>query len=414
MYDTIILPNGVRVVAESMDGVRSAAVGVWVGVGSRMEKAGESGSAHFIEHMLFKGTTQRNAARLAEDMDALGGQFNAFTTRNSTCFYTHSLDTHLSFASEILAEMFFESLFAQSDVESERGVILDEMGMYLDSPEDLVTEQLISRCFPGALGRPILGRRATLNQFTGESLRSFMQREYLPCRVVVSLSGSFTDRDVQQLCDRFSALTPRPERRLAKAVYKPTTVLKRKSTEQNQLCLAWEGLPIGSDDRFAWQTLSTIFGEGLSSRLFQTVREKFGLCYSIGSFTGSYEETGLFGIGTAVGKDTEMKALSLIRDEVEKIRQDGVTEQELSRARELIKANMVMGLESTTSRMNRIGSGVLQMGSCLSVDEVIDRYDAVTRDDVLRLARQVMVPEKLSFSAVGKVADENAYMEQLR
>ena len=414
MYDTILLPNGVRVVTEAMDGVRSAAVGIWVGVGSRMEKSTESGSAHFIEHMLFKGTTRRNAAQLAEDMDAIGGQCNAFTTRNSTCFYTRSLDTHLAFSSEILSEMFFDSLFDQKDVESERSVILDEMDMYRDSPEDLVTEQLMTRCFPGPLGRPILGRRSTLNRFTGESLRSFMQREYRPDRVVVALSGSCTDRDVQLLCDRFSALEPRKKSRVAPGVYTPVTVLKRKRTEQNQLVLAWEGLPIGSEDRFACQVFSTIFGEGLSSRLFQTVREKYGLCYSICSYTGSYEETGLFGIATAVGRETEMQALSLIRTEVDKMLQDGVTPQELSRARELIKANMVMGLESTTSRMNRIGSGVLQLGSVLSVDEVIERYDAVTADDVLRLARSIMRPEQLSFSAVGKVGEEEEYHSVLK
>ena len=414
MYEQITLPNGVRLLTEAMSGVRSAAVGIWVGAGSRMERNSEAGSAHFIEHMLFKGTPYRSASKLAADMDAIGGQCNAFTTRDATCFYARSLDTHLSFAADILTEMFFDSLFAERDVESERGVILEEMDMYRDSPEDLVTEQLMAKCFPGALGRPILGRPSTLAKLSGQSLRAFKEREYRPDRVVVSLCGSFKDQDVQRLSERFSALRQQRKRPQVKCAYTPAVVLRRKRTEQNQLCLAWEGLPNGHEDRFAWQVLSTIFGEGLSSRLFQTVREQHGLCYSIGSFTGSYAETGLFGIATAVGRETEMRALSLIGQEIGKIRQDGVTEQELSRARELIKANMVMGLESTVTRMNRIGSGVLQLGRCLSVEEVIERYDAVTREDVLRLAREIMTPEKLSFSAVGKLAGAEEYLSLLQ
>ena len=414
MYEQITLPNGVRLLTEAMSGVRSAAVGIWVGAGSRMERNSEAGSAHFIEHMLFKGTPYRSASKLAADMDAIGGQCNAFTTRDATCFYARSLDTHLSFAADILTEMFFDSLFAERDVESERGVILEEMDMYRDSPEDLVTEQLMAKCFPGALGRPILGRPSTLAKLSGQSLRAFKEREYRPDRVVVSLCGSFKDQDVQRLSERFSALRQQRKRPQSKCAYTPAVVLRRKRTEQNQLCLAWEGLPNGHEDRFAWQVLSTIFGEGLSSRLFQTVREQHGLCYSIGSFTGSYAETGLFGIATAVGRETEMRALSLIGQEIGKIRQDGVTEQELSRARELIKANMVMGLESTVTRMNRIGSGVLQLGRCLSVEEVIERYDAVTREDVLRLAREIMTPEKLSFSAVGKLAGAEEYLSLLQ
>ena len=414
MYDQITLPNGVRLLTEAMSGVRSAAVGIWVGAGSRMERNSEAGSAHFIEHMLFKGTPYRSASKLAADMDAIGGQCNAFTTRDATCFYARSLDTHLSFAADILTEMFFDSLFAERDVESERGVILEEMDMYRDSPEDLVTEQLMAKCFPGALGRPILGRPSTLAKLSGQSLRAFKEREYRPERVVVSLCGSFKDQDVQRLSERFSALRQQRKRPQVKCAYTPAVVLRRKRTEQNQLCLAWEGLPSGHEDRFAWQVLSTIFGEGLSSRLFQTVREQHGLCYSIGSFTGSYAETGLFGIATAVGRETEKRALALIGQEIGKIRQDGVTEQELSRARELIKANMVMGLESTVTRMNRIGSGVLQLGRCLSVEEVIERYDAVTREDVLRLAREIMTPEKLSFSAVGKLAGAEEYLSLLQ
>lgn len=409
MYELLTLPNGVRIVSEPMEAVRSASVGIWVAAGSRCEKRSENGSAHFIEHMLFKGTTAHTAKALAQEMDAFGGQCNAFTSRNSTCFYARSPDTHLQRSIDILAEMFFDSLFDEADVQQERGVILEEIGMYRDSPEDMVSEQLIAGCFPGSLGRAVLGTPKTLQKLTGASLKSFKEREYRPDRVVISLAGSFTDAHIRSLAERFSALEVQKKTRWKKAEYKKATILKRKATEQNQLCLSWEGLSVEDERRYAWQLLSTVFGEGLSSRLFQTVREKYGLCYSIGSFTASFEETGLFGISTAVSRDTEKKALALIIDEVRKLLDAGITPQELDRARELIKANLLMSQESTANRMNRNGSGIMQLGSVRSVDEVTARYDAVTREDVRTLAQSLMLPEKLSFSAVGRIGAEEDY-----
>ncbi len=414
MYELITLPNGVRVVCEHMPSVRSAAVGIWVGVGSRFERREEAGSAHFIEHMLFKGTAAHSAGELAEEMDAIGGQCNAFTGRESTCFYARVLDSHLDTASDILSEMFFDSLFAQRDVESERSVILEEIDMCKDSPEDLVEDRLLSGCFPGSLGRPVLGNAAALKRMTGTSLRIFKEREYSPERIVISLCGSFTDKNVRRLTERFSSLERTAPRQPRKSLYAPTVTLRRKSTEQNHFCLGWPGLPCGSDDRFAWQILSTVFGEGLSSRLFQTVREKNGLCYAIGSFTASFSEAGLFGVSTAVGRETEKKALSLIAGEVEKLLQHGITAEELDRARELIKANLLLAMESTSSRMHRLGAGILQMGQSLSPEETAQRYDAVTREDVLSLARRLLRPDALSFSAVGHLSGAEDYLSLLR
>ena len=409
MYELLTLPNGVRIVSEPMEAVRSAAVGIWVAAGSRCEKRSESGSAHFIEHMLFKGTAKHTAGELAQEMDAFGGQCNAFTSRNSTCFYARCPDTHLQKSIDILSEMFFDSLFDERDVIQERGVIVEEIGMYRDSPEDMVSEQLIAKCFPGSLGRSVLGTERSLALLTGESLKAFKEREYRSDRVVISLSGSFSDGHIASIAERFSALPVQKKTKWKKAVYTAGTVLKRKATEQNQFCLSWEGLPMGDERRYAWQLLSTIFGEGLSSRLFQTVRERYGLCYNIGSFTASFEETGLFGISTGVNRDTEKKALALIMDEVHKLLDEGVTARELDRSRELIKANLLMAEESTANRMNRNGSGIMQLGSVCSVDEVQARYDAVTPDDILTLARELMVGEKLSLSAVGRLSGEEEY-----
>ena len=413
MYEIMTLSNGVRIVAEHMEGVRSAAVGIWVGAGSRCEKRGEEGSAHFIEHMLFKGTDRSDAAELAGRMDAIGGQINAFTTRESTCFYARVLDTHLPEACDILTEMFFDSTFAEEAVSNELGVVLEEIDMYRDTPEDTVVEQLLGKVFPGPLGRPVLGRPSSLRKMTGESLRAFKDREYSPARIVVALCGSFTDGDLRLLQERFSRVEASRPNRIRKTGYTPARVLKRKATEQNQICLTWPGLPEGHKDRFAWQILSMVLGGGMSSRLFQTVREQNGLCYSISSFTASFAETGLFGISTAVGRDSEEKALTLIRREVERFTADGITEQELSRAREQIKSGVVLGLESTSARMHRLGSATLYQGECLSADEIIERYNAVTADAVLALARKTFIPEGLGFSAVGRLAEEEKYMSLL-
>ena len=414
MYEIITLPNGVRIACEHIDTFRSAAVGIWVGVGSRMEKRGEEGSAHFIEHMLFKGTAHSSAEELAGRMDAIGGQVNAFTTRDSTCFYARVLDSHLKEASDILTEMFFDSLFRQEDVENERGVVLEEIDMYRDTPEDLVVEQLMAKVFPGPLGKPVLGKTSSLQKMTGDSLRAFKDREYAPDRIVVSLCGSFTDKDVQHLSDSFMRLSPQRGKATGETAYTCARVYKRKATEQNHICMTWPGLSEGDDRRFAMQVMSMILGGGMSSRLFQKVREENGLCYSIGSFTSSFSDTGMFGISTAVGRDTEEKALTLIRSEIDRFRDDGIEQSELDRARELIKSGVILSLESTASRMNRLGSSVQSLGGCLTPDEIIDRFNAVTVDDVCALSRETLADEAQSLSALGRLSDPAAYRALVR
>lgn len=407
------LDNGLRLVYEAVPAVRSSAIGLWLGVGSRCEKSSEAGAAHFIEHMLFKGTGSHTASELADLMDSVGGQYNAFTTRENTCFYARVLDSHLDLAIELLSEMFFDSLFAASDVESERSVIAEEIGMYNDTPEDLVVERLLAKCFPGPLGRPVLGRVPSLMSLGSEELRRFKEREYRPERMVIALCGSFRERHLRQICERFGHMEKGPNARAPKARYVPAVSMKRKATEQNHFCIGWPGLAVGDEDRFAGQLMSTILGGGMSSRLFQTVRERYGLCYSIGSFTAGFAETGFFGITTAVGRESERRALALIAGELEKFRQDGVKPAELDRAREQVKASLFLALESTSARMNRLGGGELQIGRCMEEDEVAARFDAVTREDILRLARRVLDPAALSLSAVGRLSGEEEYLSAL-
>ena len=414
MINQILLDNGVRLLTEPMEGMRSASLGIWVGAGSRHETAAENGAAHFIEHMVFKGTETRTAADIAQEMDAIGGQVNAFTTKENTCFYVRALDTHLSQAADVLCDMFFRSAFRQEDVETERGVILEEIGMYADNPEDMCSARLAAAVYKGSpLARPILGKPSTLEKMTGDTLRAWRDTHYRPDETVVALAGSFSDAVVEDLKGRFSAMAPRPRSRAKAAAYRSAITLKRKATEQNHITLAFPGLPYGDDRRFALQLLSFILGGGMSSRLWQEVRETRGLCYSIYSYGAGHEDTGLFGIYTALGRETEREALEAILSVVRALVQNGVTEEELSRAREQSKASVLMGLESTQSRMSHLGRSILLTGNVMSPDEIISAYDAVTREDVLKLARTIFDPRQTSLSAVGRVENEAYYREFL-
>ena len=414
MYEKITLPNGARIVFERMEGVRSVSLGIWVGAGSRFERAEEGGSAHFIEHMLFKGTETRTAAQLAEEADALGGQLNAYTTRDNTCFYTRVLDTHLPRAAEVLADMFFRSRFDEADVENEKGVIGEEIDMYEDTPEDVAAENLLAGCFPGALGRPVLGTEETLAGLSGRSLRAFMERTYTAPRIAVALAGSFTGADVDAVARIFAQMPPAEHTEPERSAYAPCLTLREKAVEQNQLVLGFPGLETASEERFAMQLFSNILGGSSSSRLFQTVREKHGLCYSIYSFTAGYQDTGLFAVALAANRQSERRALGLTIDELRRIRDDGVTAAELERAREQVTASILMSLESSASRMNRLGYGELFLpGGALTPDELIERYEAVTLADVRSLAQRTLDFRRASLSAVGRVADGEEYRAAL-
>ena len=410
MYEKTTLPNGVRILHEHIPHVRSVSMGIWVSVGSRHERAAEYGASHFIEHMLFKGTKTRTAAELAALMDGIGGQINAFTTKECTCFHGRVLDTHLVALVDILSDMFFNSVFSEADVENECGVIFEEIDMYSDTPDDLVSERLLAAVYKGhSLGRPILGKRTALEKMSGASLMEYKNKHYTGGRVVIALSGSYTKDDIKLICDAFSAIPDGAAARLSPPRYSPVFTAKRKALEQNHVCLGFEGLGVTDDERFTLQLLSDIFGGGMSSRLFQSVREKRGLCYSIYSYGTSYMDSGIFSVYTALGKDTETVALELIKDEIRLLLDGGVTEAELLRAREQVKSNILLGLESTSARMNRLGRNELYLGRVPSPEETIASYDAVTAEDILSLARRMLNYETLSLSAVGRVEPPDAY-----
>ena len=410
MERSITLPNGARLLTERVPGVRTAALGFFVEAGSRHEGRGEGGAAHFIEHMVFKGSTSRDAETLAREMDAIGGQINAYTTKEYTCFYGRCLDLHLDRCLDLLEDMVFHAAFREEDVALERGVILEEIGMYEDAPEDLCAERLSAAVFRGgALGRPILGKESTLAGMTGEFLRDWQRRNYGAQRLVCALAGSFTRAQEGRLRRLLKALPRGEEARVRPAVPRPAVTVRRKAIEQNHLILAWPGLSYRDEERYALMLLNAILGGGASSRLFQEVREKRGLCYSVYSYISDYADTGLLGIYTAVAREQEAQALETVERVVEELAEHGPTPEELQRTREQARASLLMGLETVQARMSRLGTGALLYGRVRPVEEILAAYDQVTGAQLRELAQRLLRREAASLSAVGRVERAEHY-----
>lgn len=415
MYVKRTLPNGVRIISEKINNVRTASVGIWVGNGSRYEPASLNGISHFIEHMIFKGTEKRSARHIAIAIDALGGQANAFTDKELTCYYMKVLDRRLQTGVSILADMFMHSRFAMEDIALERNVVLEEIDMYEDSPEDVAVDKLFEACYAGsALGRPILGTPETLQTFDTEAMHEYMRRRYRPADTVVAVSGSFTEEDLEYIAELFSQLEGEGRNQAESVQYQSSLVLWEKDIEQNHLCLSFPGVTIGSEERFTMNLLSSILGGGMSSRLFQTVREENGLCYSIYTFTTPHLDTGLFSVYTGLNPEMEHKALELIIGELSRFCENGPEPDELSRCREQVKTTLLMGLESTGSRMMTIGRSELLRGEVAPIEQVLADYDKVTAEDLLQLARRVFDFSQASLSIAGQPGAEETYRRLLR
>ena len=425
MIEKIILPNGVRVLSEHIPHVRSASVGVWIGNGSRYESADESGMSHFLEHMLFKGTATRTASQLASEMDALGGQFNAFTTKECTSFYFRALDTDLIPGITLLGDILLNSAFPEAELGIERGVIDEEIGMYEDTPDELCTERLFNAVYPGSpLGFSILGDRAALDRVTPGSMRAYFDTHYVSSNIVVAISGNFDQRTLEFLRETFAGVKAAPSPVYVPAVYCPADTTREKPLEQNHICLGFQGFPFGVPERYAAQIFSSILGGGMSSRLFRKVREENGLCYSIYTFQSSHADTGVSGVYVATGQKTQSAALDMIRAETLRLTSDGPTPEELERVRGQIKANVLMGLESTVSRMNHMARSELLLGYVPTQDEIVAKYDEVTMERCVDTGRRLFDFATGSSSVVGRVSwqlkygryamDLNAYRDEVK
>ncbi|MGD6842075.1 M16 family metallopeptidase [Bacillus infantis] len=383
--------NGVRVVLENIPTVRSVAIGVWIGTGSRNEHPGNNGVSHFLEHMFFKGTKTRTAREIAESFDSIGGQVNAFTSKEYTCYYAKVLDTHSKFALDVLADMFFNSTFVDEELNKEKNVVLEEIKMYEDTPDDIVHDLLGKAIYEShPLGYPILGTEETLETFKGDTLREYMHETYTPENVVISIAGNISDSFIQEVEKLFGSYEAgKQERNQEKPVFHSNRVSRKKETEQAHLCLGYEGLPVGHKDMYSLILLNNILGGSMSSRLFQDVREQRGLAYSVFSYHSSFQDTGMVTIYGGTGAKQLDVLFETIQETLATLKRDGITEKELKNSKEQMKGSLMLSLESTNSRMSRNGKNELLLGRHRSLDEIVEQIDAVSEAGVNEMANSI-------------------------
>ena len=393
--------NGVRIVLEQIPTVRSVAIGVWIGTGSRNENPENNGISHFLEHMFFKGTKTRSAREIAESFDSIGGQVNAFTSKEYTCYYAKVLDNHAPFALEVLADMFFNSTFDSEELNKEKNVVNEEIKMYEDTPDDIVHD-LLSQAVYGEhpLGYPILGTEETLQSFTGEKLEQYMHDTYRPENVVISIAGNVPESFIKNAEEFFGSYEASKEKmEYVKPDFHATTASRKKETEQAHLCLGFEGLQIGHSDVYSLIVLNNVLGGSMSSRLFQEVREQRGLAYSVFSYHSAYRDSGMVTIYGGTGANQLNVLYETIQDTLTKLRAEGITDKELNNSKEQLKGSLMLSLESTNSRMSRNGKNELLLGRHRSLDEIVEQIDQVTKDSVDGMANKIFT-DKYSVSLI--------------
>ena len=402
------LDSGLRVVTERMSSVRSAALGFFVGAGSRGEQVEEAGLSHFLEHMLFRGTDRFASAEIDQLFDGMGAELNAGTDKEGTTVYARMLDQHLPRAFDVMADMVWRPAF--HDVDPEREVVLEEIAMYEDDPQDTVFDVLGGSVFGDhPLGRPIIGRAPVIRDTPVERIAAFHARRYVPASVVVSAAGSVDHDEIVALAERTlgglrageTAPAPAPAPPLPQARVR----FRAKDTEQVHVCLGGPGLTRHDERRYAVRVLDAIFGGLSSSRLFQSVREERGLAYAVYSFAGNFTDTGQVGLYVGTRPDNLAEAMGVVDAEIGRMREQPASEEELVRARENVKARVVLALESSAARMNRLGASTLYELPLLEVDEIMARVDAVGLDDLRELVDALWAPERLSAAGIGPSRD---------
>jgi predicted Zn-dependent peptidase len=378
------------VVTEKMPGARSAALGVWVGTGSRMERPEEEGITHFIEHLLFKGTSKRSAKEIAESLDSVGGQLNAFTAKEMTCYYARVMGEHLPLAAEVLTDMLFNSVFAPESIEKERGVVKEEISMYEDTPDELIHDVFLAAAWPDCpLGKPILGTAASLDQMDREMILAYMKRQYVPENIVIACAGSLEHEAARELlAPLFAGLAaaPRLAPAPAPAELSGRTFHLAKDVGQTQICLGTRGIPAADERNYPLYVLNNILGGGLSSRLAQSIREERGLAYSTYSFNSGFSDAGIFTLYAGTAPRTAATVIELFQQEIESLRSKGVSPEELARAKAQVRGSLYMGLESVGNRMNRLGRNLLLLDRVIPPETTVAMVDKVTLEDVPALA----------------------------
>jgi predicted Zn-dependent peptidase len=411
------LANGVRVITETMPHVRSVSLGIWIGSGSRRETAEQNGISHFIEHMLFKGTTKRSAEAIARSVDSIGGNLDAFTAKELVCFNTKVLDQHLALAFDVLADLVLHPLFHEEDIEKEKGVILEEIKMEADSPDYLVHEIFSSNFWKDhPLGKPILGTRETVKRFDRETLQRFYSQVYEPSNLLVTAAGNTTHAAVVSLVrEHFDALAPAPAavRDPIPGTHARIALRNKKALEQVHLCLGVPSYPLPHEERFACYVLNTLLGGGMSSRLFQNIRERQGLAYAVFSELSPYRDTGCLSIYAGTSVESARKVVESILREFRDLKQNQVPAEELRRAKDHLKGSLMLGLESTSSRMSNLARQEMYFGHFFTLDDLADSIEAVSADDVQRIARTFFDTRQIAVTVLGNLENLKLGREDL-
>ncbi|UWG98541.1 insulinase family protein [Dehalobacter sp. DCM] len=414
MYRKHVLPNGVRIITEEIDFVRSAAIGIWVGTGSRKETEGYEGISHFIEHMFFKGTQKRTARQLAESLEIVGGQINAFTTKEMTCFYAKVLDEDLPLAIDVLSDMFFNSLFDTQEIEKEKNVVIEEIKMYQDTPDELIHDLFSQYAWNNdPLGKPILGIEETIRGLTREKILHYIETQYTPDQIVIAVAGKINHDDIVRQLSMFGDFNRKKTDGMAEnpqgSTFRKTV---GKDTEQMHLIIGVPGLGQDDEDMYPLHIINNILGGGLSSRLFQEIREQRGLAYSVYSYHSTYVDTGLFAVYAGTSPENTDQVIKCVLDELNTLKNDGLTEEELKNAKAQIKGNLYLGLESVSSRMSRLGKTELCFGEYKTPEEAVEKLEKVTVADVKRVMERLWQKEKVSILTLGQ-KDYHSDFEQI-
>lgn len=394
------LDNGLKVVTEKVDSVKSVSVGIWVKTGSRNESEKQAGITHFLEHMLFKGTESRSSYDIAMSMESVGGYLNAFTSSEYTCYYSRCLNTQLGKALDVLSDMVLNPSFPEDEVEKEKKVVIEEMKMYRDSPDDFLFEEFSNKLFEGhPLGRPIIGFEETVSAFSREDLYEYMEERYQPWNLLVAVAGS-TDHNkvVNLVSDYFGDLSSKGEDQENQELT-PYQVINQKLTkdiEQTHLILGRRGLDYDHDDKYRLLLANTVLGGGMSSRLHQNVREKYGYCYSINTFNQSYQDTGIFGVYVGTDKDYVKHVRKLIEKELQVLQDEPIPEKELQEAKSQLKGKLMLSLESMSNRMSRLAKSELYFNRFVTLDELTQNIDGVEADQVQSFAQKFFDKDQFS------------------
>lgn len=414
------LANGLTILTEQMPHVRSVAVGIWVKSGSRAEPAEVNGISHFIEHTVFKGTTSRSAEQIAKELDSVGGHMDAFTSKEIVCFNAKVMDEHLPRALDVLADLVLEPLFREEDLRKEQGVILEEIKMEQDNPEYLVQETFTQNFWPHhSIGRPILGTKESVLQFGSRSVRNFFQRWYRPERMLVTAAGRLHhDRFVELAAGHFNRLQRHPETGPEASDDRPRAhaalaTSAKPELEQVQLCLGVPCCPLPDQRRYIVSLLSLILGGGMSSRLFQKVREQRGLVYSIYADASAYRDTGCLSVSAGTGHESVQQVLRLILEEFSLLKREPVPADELRRAKDNLKGGLMLSLESTSARMGSLARQQIYFGRVYDPEEILARVEAVTAEEVQQAARDFFQPQLVAATVLGKLDGFELRRDQL-